>query len=334
MKRERIRLHANESPYGPPPAAVAAMRRELAQVNYYPDSQCRELKQALARHLGCRREMIVAGNGGDNIINLVCRAFLGRGREAIIPDPAFSVYRSMTEIAGGRAVAVPLKDYRLDLAAMRRAITPQTGVIFLCNPHNPTGTTITAAESQEYLRGLPGGVVTVFDEAYHEFVDRPDCPDSVAFCSRGLSTLTLRTFSKVYGLAGLRLGYAVTRPDLAARLERFREPYAANRLAVVAATAALGDTEFVAMVKEKVRRQKNYLYRELTDLGIEYIPSEANFVLMRASAQTIRALARAGIAVRPGETWSLDGWARISVGRAHDLHKAIGILGRAVAGGR
>lgn len=315
-------MDTNENPLGPSPKAVEAMVRELTRVNRYPDGGCTFLARAVAARLGVGEDMIVFGNGGDNCLRLIAAAFLNQGDEVVVGHPSFLVYLMSSRIMGARPVSVPLRDHVHDLSAMRRAITDRTKLVFVCNPNNPTGTIVRKAELEAFLRDLPPHVLTVLDEAYFEFVSDPGYPNGLHYVEAGLPVIVLRTFSKLYGLAGLRIGYLVGAAPLIDSIRRVREPYAVSRVAQAGALAALEDREFVQRVLADNEEGKAYLRRELESLGCLVVPSHTNFLFvdLRGEAGEIAgALRERGVLIRPGAAWGLPTWARVTVGtREHN----------------
>src|SRR5262249_25954432 len=236
-----IKLASNENPLPPSERVLSALTAALTQVNRYPDGSGYYLRQALARRHGITSDHIILGNGSNDLIELVVRGFLRPGEEAVIPHPSFVVYPMIVQAAGGIRVVVTLKDQRLDLEAMARAITPMTKLVFIANPNNPTATIVTAEEVEDFIARVPDKVIVVFDEAYIEFAQGPDLPHTLSYVKQGRKVVMLRTFSKTASLAGLRVGYGVADPDCVALLNRIRQPFNVNSLAQVAALAALQD---------------------------------------------------------------------------------------------
>jgi histidinol-phosphate aminotransferase len=324
-----IKLASNESPIGPSPRAVAAVREAVAQAHRYPDGASFALRRKLAARLGVEERQLVFGCGGDEILELVVKCVLGPGDECVYAWPSFAMYPIVVKGMGATPVAVPL-DGKLvhDLDAMRRAITPRTRLVFVCNPNNPTGTSVGAAAFDAFVASLPEDVVLAIDEAYFEYVRRADFPKSFAWLSRRPGTLVLRTFSKIYGLAGLRVGYGVADPELASYLERARHPFNVNRLAEAAAVAALDDEEHAARSRAVNAEGMAYLSRELPGLGVEVWPSDANFVLARIGAGMCDRLLREGIIVRPLAGFGMPEHVRISIGLPEENERLVKTLRR------
>jgi histidinol-phosphate aminotransferase len=324
-----IKLASNESPLGPSPKAVDAIRAAVDGLHRYPDGASFELREKLAGRLDVGGDQLVFGAGADEVLELLAKAFLSRGDEAVFAWPSFAMYPIVVQGMGATPVAVPLgDDFVHDLPAMAAAVTQRTKIVFVCNPNNPTGTSVGAEAFDRFTRSLPENVLLAVDEAYFEFVRRPDFPDSLAWVCRRPGTIVLRTFSKIYGLAGIRVGYGVADSELAGYLQRARHPFNVNRLAEVAAVAALDDEEHA----EKSRRVNDegvrYLSAELAALGIEVWPTDANFVLARAGAGIHEALMREGVIVRPLGAFGLPEHIRISVGLPEENERLIKTLKR------
>lgn len=312
-----VKLSSNENPLGPSPRAVAALRAAAAAVHRYPDSGSLALRQALAAHAGLDLANVTCGNGSDELVLLICLAFLDHGDEALMAEGTFISYLLRTLELDARPVRVPLRAYAHDLEAMAAAITPRTRLVFLCNPNNPTGTTNGAPEVAAFLARVPDDVLVVVDEAYVEFATRPDYPDLLPALRDGRTNLLLlRTFAKIYGLAGLRLGYAYGHPDLVAYLERARPTFNVNLLAQAAGVAALADAEHVARSRAHADASRAFFDAELKALGLEPIPGETNFVAVPVGddGAVSDGLRERGFTVTPLAGWGLPGLIRISFG--------------------
>jgi len=314
-----IKLASNENPLGPSPKAVAVVKEALADVNLYPDGASYALRRALAERLGVAVEQVIAANGADGIILQTCMAYLEEGDEVIVSRSSFPVYDIFTHAMRATLVKTPLtEDYRLDLEAMAEAIDDRTKLIFFCNPNNPTGTVVTASEVDAFMARVPDHVLVAFDEAYNELVDSDEYPDTLKYVreKRG-NVMVMRTFSKVYGLAGLRLGYAVAMPKVLDPLNRVRETFAVNRLAQVAGIAALEDDEFLEKSIAANHAGRLYLYGEFERLGLQYIESHTNFILVEIGPQAKviqQRLLERGVIVRPCTGYDLPDFLRITVG--------------------
>jgi histidinol-phosphate aminotransferase len=318
------KLASNENPLGPSPKALAAAAAVLREVNFYPDGSCWDLTGKLAGRLQIGRDQLVFGNGSNEVLELAAHVFLGPGAEAVMGVHGFIVYKLATLLMGAKAVEVAMPDFRHDLAAMRAAVTPRTRVVFIASPNNPTGTAHTEAELVAFARSLPEDVLFVLDEAYAEYQE--PAPDLRPLIAAGRPVLCTRTFSKIYGLAGLRVGYGYTRPDIAALLQRARAPFNINAVAQAAAVAALDDVDFVRRSREVNRAGLLQLAAGFRELGLEYVPSAANFILVRVpdAAKVFNFLQARGTIVRP--FGNLPDHMRISVGTAGQNERCLANL--------
>ena len=309
-----IKLASNENPFGPSPKAKAAAVRALDQGELYPDGGCVRLRARLAEIYGLEPAQFVAGNGSNELIELLGHVFLRPGDEVVMGDPAFAVYKLVTLLFGAKPVEVPLVNHRHDLAALAAAVTPRTRLVFVPSPNNPTGTANTEAELLAFARALPPHVVFVFDEAYAEFLER--APDLRPLIREGRNVVCLRTFSKIYGLASLRVGYGYTTRELAALLNRVRQPFNVNAIAQAAALAALDDGEFAARCARDNRTGLVQLEEGLRAQGLETVPSVANFLLVRVGdgARVFGELQKRGVIVRPMKPYGMPEWLRLTVG--------------------
>ena len=297
-----IKLASNENPLGPSPKAVSAVKKVLEGLNRYPDGSGFYLSQALAKQYGVEPGQVILGNGSNELIELVVRTFVQSGDEIVSADPSFVVYKMITQAAGGTNVIVPCKDMRHDLDAMAERITPKTKIVFVANPNNPTGTMNTKAEMDRFLARVPDHVIVAVDEAYFEYVTHADYPDSLDYLKEGKNILVLRTFSKIYGLAGLRIGYGITSTEIAELMNKVRQPFNTNSLAQVAALAALSDRKHVEKSVAVNNEGKQFLYQSFQQLGISYVPTEANFILFETAQDAkdvFNALMKQGVIIRP-----------------------------------
>jgi histidinol-phosphate aminotransferase len=330
-----VKLASNENPLGPSPKAVEAMRAALEGVNRYPDGTSFRLREALSRRLGIEARQLVFGTGADEVIGLIAKSFLGPGDEAVFAWPSFAMYPIAVRGTGAKPVAVPLDaDLVHDLSAMAAAISERTRVVLVCNPNNPTGTSVGAEAFDRFAAALPQGVILVVDEAYFEYVRRDDFPDALGWVSRRPGTAVLRTFSKIYGLAGLRVGYGVMDPELAGYLERARHPFNVSVLGEAAALAALDDDEHVERTLRANREGTEYLTGELEALEIEIWPTDANFLLAKTGAESYQLLLREGVIVRPMVGFGLPEHVRITIGTAQENEKLVKALQRIQEGTR
>jgi histidinol-phosphate aminotransferase len=325
-----IKLASNENPMGPSVKAVSAMRDALYQLNYYPDGQCYHLRNALSLRIGVKPEQVVIGNGADSIIMQTCLAYLDQDDQVIVSQSSFPVYDIFTRVMRARLIKTPLKEYGLDLDAMVDAITPKTKLIFVCNPNNPTGTVVSASEVEAFMREVPDHVLVIFDEAYYEYVDSDEFPETIRYIREGRkNVLIMRTFSKIYGLAGIRLGYGIGIPELLAPLGRIKEPFGVNSLAQVAGIAALEDQECLEASIEHNREARQYFYREFDRLELFYIKSHTNFILVRVGLQACQIgqeLLKRGIIIRPCDGYDLPEFLRITLGTPDQNARLIAAL--------
>ena len=321
-----VKIASNENPLGPSPKALEAIRAALPQLNLYPDGDAFYLKQRLAEKLGLDRSRIIIGNGSNELIEMLVRTFLRVGESIVAAEHAFAIYHLCVHAAGGRTITVPHTGFTFDLDAMARAIDTDTRIIFLDNPNNPTGTIYTRADWEAFLERVPPSVVIVVDEAYFEFVDDADYPDSLAYHTEERALVTLRTFSKICGLAGVRVGYGISSPEVIDALNRIRQPFNVNTLAQVGALAALDDTEHIRRTQANNRQGLAYLRRELDRLGIAYAPSWGNFLLVQVGPSVSQQLLPQGIIIRPMEGYGYPGYARVSVGLAEENERFIAAM--------
>jgi len=330
-----VKLASNENPVGPSPKALEAARAALATVNRYPEDGNFALRRRLAPALGVEPDELVFGAGADGILGLVGHAYLGDGDDAVFAWPSFAMYPILVRAAGARGIRVPLDAALVhDLDAMAAAITPATRVVFVCNPNNPTGTSVGRAAFDRFVERLPDDLLLVVDEAYREYARRPDFPDALAWARRRPGTLVLRTFSKIHGLAGLRVGYGVAQAELVSLLDRVRHPFHVNAVAQAAAVAALDDAGHVATARRVNDEGLAWLERELTSLGVRTWPSDANFLLAEAGAGVHEALLREGVIVRPLAGFGLPDHIRVSVGLPAENERFVKALRRLREGRR
>ncbi|WP_454751713.1 histidinol-phosphate transaminase [Cupriavidus necator] len=332
-----VKLASNENPLGMPASAQRAVADAVAELGRYPDSNGFALKAALSARFGVPEEWLTLGNGSNDILELAAHALVEPGQSIVYAEYSFAVYALATQEIGARAIEVPARDYGHDLGAMAAAIAPDTRLVFIANPNNPTGTFVPAAQIEAFLQQVPAHVVVVLDEAYNEYLDADQQYDSVAWVRRYPNLLVSRTFSKAYGLAGLRVGYAVAQPELADLLNRVRQPFNVNSVAQAAAVAALGDSEFLRRSAELNRAGKAQLTEAFDRLGLEYVPSSGNFVLVRvgdddgAGARVNLALLKQGVIVRPVGNYNLPRWLRATIGLPEENAAFVAALERALA---
>jgi histidinol-phosphate aminotransferase len=326
---DAIKLASNENPLAPADRVQKAIVDALKDLNRYPDGSGHYLRQALAKRHGVTAEQVILGNGSNELIELVVRTFLRPGDEAVVPHPSFVVYPMIVQAAGGIRVMVMLKDYRLDLEAMARAITPMTQLVFIANPNNPTATIVTADEVEHFMSRVPERTIVVFDEAYMEFALGPDFPDTLGYVKQGRKVLVLRTFSKAASLAGLRVGYGIADADAVALMNRIRQPFNVNSLAQVAALAALEDEGHVLECVRMIDAGRHFLYDEFKAMGIKYVPARANFVLVdvgRSASEIYQKLLHLGVIVRPMTSFGMETTLRVTIGTPEENRKLVKAL--------
>jgi histidinol-phosphate aminotransferase len=325
-----IKLASNENPLGPCPKAVEAVRAQLGGLHRYPEGSGYGLTRKLADKLGVPADHIVLGNGSDDLIGMLARALLQPGDAAIMPQPSFLMYEIMVRSTGADPAFVPLKPtLEIDLEAICRQVTDNTRLIFLCNPNNPTGRAFSAADLARFLHDLPAGPVVVIDEAYHEFARDPQCASGLDALGGAVEVVTLRTFSKAYGLAGLRVGYGVMSAELADILHRIRQPFNVSTLAQVGAAAALEDTHFLEKTVDLVHSGIDYLFNALAELGITCFPTEANFFMLdvKTDADAVfEAMLRQGVIVRSMASYGYPGYIRINAGLPEENRRFVQAL--------
>ncbi len=326
-----IKLASNENPLGPSPKAMAAVKKAVEGLNRYPDGSGFYLSEALAKKYGVDLSQIILGNGSNELIELVVRTFIQPGDEIVSADPSFVVYKMITQAANGTNVVVPCKDMRHDLDAMAERITEKTRIVFIANPNNPTGTMNTRTEMDRFMSRVPDHVIVAVDEAYFEYVTHAEYPDSLDYLKEGKNILALRTFSKIYGLAGLRIGYGITTTAIAELMNKVRQPFNTNSLAQIGALAALADRKHVEKSIAINNEGKQYLYQSFQQLGISYIPTETNFIMFETqkdSKDLYNALLKTGVIIRPMGPRKL----RVTIGLPEENKRFITELEKIVKG--
>jgi histidinol-phosphate aminotransferase len=327
-----VKLASNENPLGPSPKALAAIRAKLDQLHLYPDGDCFYLKNRLAKKLAVAPENLIFGNGSNEIIELAARTFLRPGDEAVMAEQAFVVYQLIVQAVGGKSKQVPLRSFTHDLNAIAEAVSPQTRMVFLANPNNPTGTIFRRDEWDRFLDKVSAEVLLIVDEAYFEYVQDAGYPDSLKYHAEGRAILTLRTFSKLYGLAGLRIGYGVAPKELISMMQRVRQPFNVNAAAQWAALAALDDVDHVRRSLEVNRQGLEYLQSEFAKLGLAHVPSHGNFILVRVGKgqEIFQQLLTQGVIVRPMGAYKFPEYVRVTVGTMEENRKFIDALERVI----
>nr|VFJ99787.1 MAG: histidinol-phosphate aminotransferase [Candidatus Kentron sp. LFY] len=328
-----IKLASNENPLGPGPMARAVVERHIDGLGRYPDGNGFALKQKIAAHLSIAPEMITLGNGSNDVLELVARVFASQEHEIIFSEHAFAVYPLVTQAIGARGIKTPAIHFGHDLQAMLAAITPRTRIIFIANPNNPTGTWVDSAALDAFLQVVPGTVLVVVDEAYREYVDNPGYPDCVKRLSRYANLIVTRTFSKAHGLAGLRVGYSISHPDIADFLNRVRQPFNVNAMALVAAEAAIEDLGHLQRAKHINDAGKRQLTMAFYRLGLGYIPSAGNFIAVdvgQSGEDIYHRLLREGVIVRPVDNYDLPNHLRVTIGFEQENLRFIRALERSL----
>ncbi|QCX34469.1 histidinol-phosphate transaminase [Caloramator sp. E03] len=321
-----IKLASNENPLGCSTKVCDVIKEFADKVNLYPDASNYELKKALSKYLGVNVENIFCSTGSDSLIKAICNLFVNDGDETIMGEVSFQRYEDSTVLMGGKIVKVPMKNYMLDVKGMVDAINDRTRVLWFCTPNNPTGSIINKDELFSVLDLIPKDVIIVMDEAYYEYVTDDNYPQTVPLLEKYDNMIILRTFSKAYGLAGLRCGYGIASEEIAKYINTIVGPFDTNIIAQQAAVAALSDTEFLKRVIDENSRGREYLYCEYKRLGLEYIESQANFIMVnvkRNDKEVFNELLKRGIIVRPGYLFGMDGWLRVSIGTMEQNKKYI-----------
>ncbi len=315
--KEVLSFNCNENPLGTSPKAIAAIQEHAKDVFLYPDATCTALRRKVAKANGIDEMQVLFGNGADNVLLMLAETFLNEGDEMIVGSPHFFVYGSVVQLVGGKLVMVPLKDYTVDLKAIKAAITPKTKIVMICNPNNPTGTIVTEEEVKEFMKDIPEHVIVVFDEAYAEFVDASNYPKTIQYVKGGQKVLIIRTLSKIFGMAGCRIGYIMGPEYLIELMRRVVEYFAVNRLAQEGALAAMDDEDFLHKTLAVNKEGKEYLTKEFTAMGFTCQPSHTNFIFVdfHQDAKAIsNKLRQQGLLIATGGGWNCPTCARISIG--------------------
>ena len=326
---DSIKLASNENPLGPSPKAIIAIRENLKALHRYPDGSCYYLRQKLAGRFGLPMERIIVGNGSDELLNMVAHTFLLPGQEVILPVPTFLWYEKVAQSYDGKTVTVPLSNFSIDLSAILDAVSPRTKLIFINNPNNPTGTAFTKEELASFLSSLPQDVIVILDEAYIEFAEDPKIASGLELVESFPLLLVLRTFSKLYGLAGLRIGYGFSCEKIIKSMNLVRPPFNANSLAQIGAIAALDDQDFITRTHALIKGGLEFLYAQLDSMGLEYVPTQTNFFLIKTPLgprETYRRMLHEGVIIRSMEAFGLSDYIRINVGLPQENRRFIKTL--------
>ena len=312
-----VKLASNENPLGPSPIAVEAMQLAIKHVHLYPYGNGYYLKQYLSYHLCLKPDQLILGNGSNEVLQIIGETFISPNDEVIYSESAFVVYQLVATICGAKSVVTPMQGYDQDIETMIAAITERTKVIFIANPNNPTGTMVTAAQVQTLMDYVPEHVLVVFDEAYGEYINRVDYPQTLSYVQQARNVVISRTFSKVYGLAGMRIGYGIAPLHLIELMNRVRQPFNCNLVAQAAAQAALSDLDYVEQSRKTNAQEKQKLYQALATLGVQYIPSEGNFIMLnlnQSGEAVAQQLLQQGIIVRPITGYGFPNSIRVTIG--------------------
>lgn len=327
--KDVIKMASNENPLGPSPKALSALRRNLKNINRYPDSYSFYLKRKLAKGLKVDPTNLIITNGSDELICLALRTFLEPDEEVIIADMTFLIYKIASQIVGAKITAAPMRNFKYDLEAMKKEITDKTKIIFIANPDNPTGTYVTENEVKHFVKDVPKDTIIFFDEAYYEFGrQQKDYPDTMKYLDRE-NVIIGRTFSKAYGLSGLRVGYGIACPELIGYMDKAREPFNVNIMAQAAAVAALDDKAFLKRTLLNTNKGKEFLYNEFKKMGLEYVPSATNFILVdvkKDCKEVFKKLLSLGVIIRDMKGWGLDTYIRVTIGTEEENKKFIHAL--------
>ena len=326
--KEVVKLASNENPLGPSPKAMEAIRQNLSRINRYPDAGGFYLKRRLARALNLEPSNIVLGNGSDELIDIIVKTFVEEDEQILTADGTFLEYKIISQLNGRLVTTVALKYFKYDLEGIKRRIGKKTKLVFISNPNNPTGTYVTKYELQDFMKDLPDNLILVLDEAYYTFIDVEDFPNSATYI-RNKNVIVLKTFSKAYGLAGLRIGYAIARPAFASYMEIARQPFNVNLLAQEAAQAALDDRKFLKRTRRAILEGKDYIYEALLKFGIAYVPSVTNFIMVdvgRDGIAVFKEMLRYGVIVRDMRQYGFKNFIRVTIGTKKENERFIRVL--------
>ena len=328
-----VKMASNENPLGPSKNAVQVMKKAASSVNRYPDGNCYYLKEALSKNLNVAPDNLIIGNGSNEIIELALRTFVDKGDEVVMSEPSFLIYNIACSVSEGVPVVIPLKEFKADLDAVRKSITSKTKIVFIDNPNNPTGRSVGESEVERFLEDMPDHVIVVFDEAYNEFVEREDFPDTARYIGRK-NVLILRTFSKAHGLSGLRIGFGIAEKEIVGFMERVRQPFNVNAVAQAAAIASLEDKEHIDKSRLITSEGKHYLYKELDSMGLKYVKSDANFILInvaRDGKDVFNKMLQQGVIIRDMNAYKLYDYIRVTIGTMAENHRFIKALREVLA---
>jgi len=326
---EIVKLASNENPLGPSPKAIEAAKKAAEAMNIYPDQSGLQLRSAIAGTHGVAAEQVLHGNGSSELITFIGQTFLDPGDECVIPQPTYGRYQQITDVVGGRNIFSPLREFKIDLMDVLGKVTPRTKLIFIANPNNPTGDRLKRAEVESFLERLDNEHIVIFDEAYAEYVEEGDFPRTVQYISAGYNVIMLRTFSKAYGMAGSRLGYAISSPEIIEHLNKARAVFNVNRFSQAAGIEALNDTDHLARCRQLIWEEKKYCYEELKKIGVSYLPTSANFIFVNVGVDDGKlheAMTRRGVIIRPLTPWGYKGFIRITIGSHYQNERMVDCL--------
>jgi histidinol-phosphate aminotransferase len=325
---QAIKMASNENFQGPPKQVIAAIAEKLPQLNLYPDSGCFILRQALAKKFNVQPGQVIVGNGSNYLIELICRCVLNPGDEGMTCDPSFAFYRRAIRGALGVVKSVPLKNFDIDLEEVLKRVSEKTRIVFLASPNNPTGRIIPFPTFKSFMNRLDPGIFVVLDEAYYEFVDSPEAESGLDILKDHENLIVLRTYSKIFSLAGLRIGFGIAHATIIQALLKLFLPFSVSTISQVAALASLGEEDVLSEIKRINQKGKTYLYKELDDLGLEFVPTEANFILVRVgeASRVDAELLRTGIIVRDMTPWNLPEHVRITISTPENNRRLIDVL--------
>ncbi|MCR4336309.1 MAG: histidinol-phosphate transaminase [Candidatus Omnitrophica bacterium] len=327
--KDVIKLASNESPYGPSPKVLQAMRQTIKQVNRYPDGGCFYLRDALAKHLGVEPNQLIFGNGSDEVIVTALRAFVQEGEEVVIAKPSFLIYEIASCVVGAQVKAIPLKDFQYDLEGMKKAVSPKTKMIFIGNPDNPAGSYVSQKQLENFLNEISSQILVFVDEAYFEYVQAADYPDTITLLSKYPNLIIARTFSKMYGLAGLRVGFGIARSEVIDILNRLREPFNVNSIAQAAALACLKDQAYYRRIAKEIEEQRKFLYQSFEKMGLSFVKTVTNFLLIDVKTKSDEVscrLLKKGVIVRDMAFWGLPTFIRVTIGAPSENRKFLRVL--------
>jgi len=329
-----IKLASNENSIGPSPKAVEAIKKSLSSLNRYPDSKGYYLKRKLAKYYNLEPTNFVLGNGSDELIEIIIKTFVEEDENIVTADHTFLEYKIISSVKNRAVITAPLKYFKYDLNGLKKKINKKTKVIFIANPNNPTGTYVTKYEVGDFMSDLPQDVLVVFDEAYDAFIDVDDFPNSLNYM-RNKNCIVLRTFSKCYGLAGLRIGFSISNPEFASFMEISRQPFNVNLLAQAGAIGALDDKKFLKKTRKSVLEGRDYLYNNLKDMGLTFVPSQANFILIdvgRDGFDVFQKMLKFGVIVRDMRQYNLKNYIRVTIGNRKENERFIKVLQKVLKG--